>query len=53
MQLINHHANNYTFVDPISSTVMNGTIIMSRDEWNDAISYLLKAYKRAERDYDT
>lgn len=53
MQLINHHANNYTFDDTNEASVMNGTIIMSRDEWNDAIAYLLKAYKRAERDYNT
>lgn len=49
MQVINHHDGNYTFADPTDSSVMYGTIKMTRDEFTDVIFFLEDEYKKAKR----
>lgn len=53
MKAINHQKDNYTFVSIYDSSVMNGTIEMTREEFNDAIEFLRIQKLISEKKVDT
>lgn len=53
MKITNHHKGNFTYVDEDDSSVMYGTIEMSRDEFNDAIEFLRLQKQIATKRIDT
>lgn len=53
MKAINHQKNNYTYDGSNSGSVMNGTLYMSKKEWNRVVKYLGGQYKKAVKNSDT
>lgn len=49
MKITNHNKGNYTFVSPSDSSVMYGTITMTRKEYERAIAFLKRRYGTAKR----
>ena len=49
MKVTNHNKDNYTFVSASDSSVMNGTIEMSKKEFDNAIAFLKRRYGIAKR----
>lgn len=49
IKVINHQKNNYTYDSSNSGSVMNGTIFMTKREWEKCKDIICKAYGKAKR----